>query len=182
MKLDIPEAQYVNVLVSGGIDSALLMYLVLQERPKSIINACTFGKRNLFEIENIYTYLRWFGQFTPVYFSEQRPIQIRPAVETILSLYPGVALTGCNLVLDHLTPSVFIPGDTPPWRGPALNEFHLRPFINTPKIDIVREFQVHKILDLLPLTRSCGLSAGVCGECYFCLERNEAIAALELPT
>lgn len=106
---------------------------------------------------------------------------IRDAVERILSVYPGVVMTGCNKVVTHFTPTVYIPGDTPPVRGPALNEYHLRPFIDIDKVEILQMYVQENILDLLKLTRSCGRPGlDRCGGCYFCMEREWATSMLNI--
>ncbi len=107
---------------------------------------------------------------------------IRPTVEKILGVRGGVVYTGCNkVVTEHFTPIVYIPNDTPPVRGPALNQFHIRPFIDWDKIQILSVYQDRDILDLLYMTRSCGAASGICDGCYFCMERAWAAQSLDIP-
>ena len=54
---------------------------------------------------------------------------LREVVRDIQSTYGGYVFSGCNLVItDKFTPKNFIPNDTPPVRGDAFNENHIRPF------------------------------------------------------
>jgi hypothetical protein len=116
----------------------------------------------------------------------RRQTYIRDYVETIQLLHPGVVYTGCNKVIQGFPMTVHIEGDTPPVRGPALNNKHIRPFIEMDKVEILRIYQDYGILHLLPLTRSCGLGIGDpsnklkdrCNGCYFCLERKWAMTTL----
>ena len=57
MKIHIPEdCTQINVLVSGGADSALLLYLlVLENRTRNLPIVCygMMKRKNLFHIENV---------------------------------------------------------------------------------------------------------------------------------
>jgi 7-cyano-7-deazaguanine synthase in queuosine biosynthesis len=78
---------------------------------------------------------------------------------------------------------VYIKGDTPPVRGKAHGEYHLRPFIELDKTQIMNIYIKENILDLLELTNSCGALINgktQCGGCYFCMERSWAAKNLNL--
>lgn len=187
MKITIPEdCKKIIVLFSGGVDSSLLLFLLMQERQRTgrmlPIKCYTMwleGYQGNPTLGTAYiNVLRWISD----YFHEDIPIQtipkfyIREAVSNILLIDAGYVYTGCNFVLhNEFTPSVYIRGDTPPVRGPAFNEFHLRPFIDLPKDVIIQEYKKLDILDLLKITVSCGISDTPCGGCYFCLEREWGI-------
>lgn len=185
MNILIPDnCENINILVSGGVDSTLLTYLVLQQYDKPVICHFINNNEDAFKqiVEPLGNYFKAkFGERYTVRMLKQQQMFIREAVELILSVYPGVVLTGCNKVVTHFTPTVYIRGDTPPVRGPALNEFHLRPFIDMDKVEIVKIYLEENILDLLKLTRSCGLP-GVdrCNGCYFCMERAWAVSVLNI--
>jgi len=104
---------------------------------------------------------------------------IREVVENILITSGGYVYSGCNKVLtDEFTPTVYIKGDTPPFRGPPFNDHHIRPFIDMDKKEIMELYVNENVLDLLKLTISCGISSEPCGGCYFCMERKWAAALL----
>jgi len=183
MIITIPEqAEHINVLISGGADSTLLAYLVATQSNKPIVLHTLSPAKHVYQnvIVPILNYLdqRFERKFQVVNIRRQK-LLIREAAEYILSVYPGVVLTGCNKVVTHFTPTVYIKGDTPPIRGEVSSENHIRPFINLDKIEILRIYQEHNILDLLSLTQSCGLrKLKRCGGCYFCMERAWAVGAL----
>ena len=174
---DIPADGHLSVMCSGGMDSSLIALYLALKVPERKPAAVSFGNVKTKEpIERIFEWIRERTgyQYRIIYFREKN--FIRPTVEKILGVRPGYVFTGCNLVIpDQFHPTVYIPGDTPPVRGPALNAFHLRPFIEWTKKDIVSMYRHLDAMDLIPLTRSCGESfnhwSDVCGGCYFCLER-----------
>jgi len=185
MKIHIPDnTQHINLLLSGGADSALLAYLISEQTDRKIYchTLSTHQENYQHVVLPIMSYLKTiFGErYVFSYIRQQNPL-IRPSVEYILSVYPGVVISGCNKVVTHFTPSVYIPGDTPPIRGPALNEHHIRPFIDMDKVEILSLYKEKNLLDLLRMTRSCGLQGlNNCGGCYFCMERNWALSVLDI--
>ena len=185
MNISIPEnCENINILVSGGVDSTLLTYLVLQQYDKPVIchfiNNSEDTLKRIFEPLDKYFKSKFEKRYT-VRMLKHQQLFIRDAVQLILSVYPGVVLTGCNKVVTHFTPTVYIRGDTPPVRGPALNEIHLRPFIDMDKVEILKVYLKENILDLLKLTRSCGLpGTDRCNGCYFCMERAWAASVLNI--
>jgi len=186
MKIAVyPEYKVTNILFSGGMDSTILLYLLAKEIRqnnhdiKIICNAfgSSINKKNLLPIIN---YVR--DKFSvDVQLIKIRKMQlIRDIVKSIFEVYRGVVYSGCNKVItDKFTPTKYIPNDTPPVRGPAYNEFHLRPFIDMDKVELMNIYIEEDILDLLKITHSCGtMSESHCGECYFCMERMWAANSL----
>ena len=179
MKIHIPEdCTQINVLVSGGADSALLLYLlVLENRTRNLPIVCYgMGKRkNLFHIENV---VQWISDNLHVQCRVQiteKFFFIRKFVESILLISESnsYVFSACNKVVENqFTPTRYIAGDTPPVRGPAFNEMHVRPFIDMDKIEVSELYKHHHLQDLFLKTHSCGTDIhDHCGECYFCLER-----------
>ena len=160
-----------------------MLYLLSKQTDKPII-CHSFHKKSNEVVIPIIDYLeKIFGKRYHYFCLNRKNMILRNAAELILSVYPGVIFTGCNKVVTHFTPTVYIPGDTPPVRGPALNEHHLRPFIEMDKIDILKLYLEENILDLLSMTRSCGVpgpGASRCGGCYFCMERSWAATELNI--
>lgn len=188
MRINIPsDCEKINILFSGGMDSSILLYLLLKEREltnRSVDISCySFGESSTRKsISDVLEYLN--NRFTTEIglTTRSNKYKIRELVDLILSTNGGYVFTGCNKVVeDKFTPTVYIPGDTPPWRGPAFNEKHIRPFIELDKIQILNIYIQEHVLDMLPLTNSCGIQGKVkCGGCYFCLERKWAMDSLHI--
>ena len=181
MKIEIPEGtKHINILMSGGVDSTILLYLLLKDGYENIVCHTMDKEGNVSKLvlSPIIDYLnKKFNRNIQLHIIKKK-LWIREAVKGILNFYPGVVITGCNkVVTDKFTPTNYIPEDTPPVRGPPLNEFHLRPLIDLDKIEIVRFYLEENILDLLKLTKSCGYRPVYeprCNGCYFCMERSWA--------
>lgn len=183
MIIDIPEnAEHINILMSGGADSTLLAYLVSKQTKLPIILHTLSPPDEVYQrvIIPVFQYLQSrFNKHYHLSDIRKQSFFIRDAAEYVLSVYPGVVLTGCNKVVTHFTPSVYIRGDTPPIRGDVSTPHHLRPFLHLDKVEIFRIYQQENILDLLSLTRSCGMpGTSRCGGCYFCMERAWAADVL----
>jgi 7-cyano-7-deazaguanine synthase in queuosine biosynthesis len=188
MKIDVyPEYKITNLLFSGGMDSTILLYLLAKEIHQNnydIKIICTaFGssrnKNNLLPIIN-YIKNKFSVDIRLVKIKKLR--WIREIVKNILDVYGGLVYSGCNKVItDKFTPTKYIPNDTPPVRGEPYNDFHLRPFINMDKVELMDIYIEEDILDLLKITHSCGtVIEEHCGECYFCMERIWAANSLNI--
>lgn len=181
------ECNKINILASGGVDSTILLFLLLKQTNGTIpIKVFTFEASNLvmtsITVETTKKVLQWlenyFGIKIPMQIIKKR-MWIRRAVEDILLIEGGCVYTGCNKVLhNEFTPTVYIENDTPPVRGEPFNEFHIRPFINVDKKEIIQLYMDYNILDLLRITKSCGKGTTSCKGCYFCMERQWAVEQL----
>lgn len=188
MRIELPsDCEKIHLLFSGGMDSSILLYLLAKEVSSQQVDIpiiChTFqSNSNPAAMKNVIAFVQ---NKYPINISHRvRPgkYKIREITHLIQTTEPGYVFSGCNKVVeDKFTPTIYIKGDTPPWRGPALNEQHIRPFIDTDKIGVLQVYVEENVLELLSLTYSCGHSVdNKCGECYFCMERQWALNALQL--
>jgi hypothetical protein len=187
MIIKIPDDKKINLLFSGGMDSTILLYLITKYLCKNNVNTkiiChAFGnsayKKNLKPIIN---YIQNKFNIKILLIIYRQNYWIRDIVKQILDIYGGVVYSGCNKVVeDNFTPTKYIQYDTPPVRGPAYNGFHIRPFIDMNKIELMDIYIKEDILDLLKMTHSCGIPSDTpCGECYFCMERLWAATSLNI--
>lgn len=183
MQIYIPEdCKKIHILFSGGADSTALLFLLLKQEPDTPIICHTFRQHVYDKI--CVPIFSWFDTRVGVKFehklmTKDRTPYIRDAVEIITKIDLGYVYSGCNKVLEGLTPTKYVPGDTPPIRGLAAGPLHIRPFIDLTKDAILQIYKDNDILDLLSLTKSCGYTLPSqreeCGECYFCLEKNWAL-------
>jgi hypothetical protein len=164
-------------MASGGADSTILAYIMATVATHRSPRLFMLRSDNIAlpRMESIIALIEQkTGYRYPLTVFKEKTF-IRPSVEKILGVYDGVVYTGCNRVVEGMFyPTIHIKGDTPPIRGPAFDHRHLRPFIDMDKIDVIMLYKQYKVLDLLALTRSCGLDEGRCEGCYFCLERKWA--------
>jgi 7-cyano-7-deazaguanine synthase in queuosine biosynthesis len=182
MQIHIPdECPQINVLFSGGVDSSLLLYLLTTQNTRNI-PIHVFGMLKHKREQHFHAVLSWLETHMHTQYKKQltpRFFFIRDFVKNTLDISPENAITysACNKVItDVFTPTKFIPGDTPPVRGPALSERHFRPFINFDKVYLCNLYKQYGLQDLFLLTHSCGIDiTNHCGECYFCMERDWGI-------
>jgi 7-cyano-7-deazaguanine synthase in queuosine biosynthesis len=181
MKIEIPsDCRKAHVLFSGGVDSTLILYSLLLQYANDpefqiICHGLNMSRQDIkFQrcvdilnvLEHKFNRQILFTPFIKLYI-------LRDFVKMILSVDKGYVFSGCNKVLEFLTPTNYIPHDTPPVRGEPFNEFHIRPFINMDKKEIISYYIKYNILELLNMTYSCGYDSRVaCKNCYFCLERR----------
>lgn len=185
------DARKIAILVSGGIDSSLLLYLLCKEihvtqRPINI-EAYSMKVHNPIQVtltQKIIDYVTSKFPISVPYNHTMRKTLIRNGVKSILEVTQAdYVFTGCNKVIEgEFTPTRIIQDDTPPVRGNPFNHKHLRPFINLDKREIIEIYFKENILDMLPFTLSCGILENSktnelqeCKECYFCMEKQWAL-------
>lgn len=182
------DAKKVTVLVSGGIDSTILLYLLAREIVESNLeielDVVSFSSVvNNKKIKQVIQYIEQKFFIKIPYNLSAKSGWIREVVSNVFEVCQSdYVYTGCNLVVtDKFTPTRYITNDTPPVRGEPFNERHLRPFISYDKVKIVELYLEHNLLDLLQMTYSCGYSPiQECGECYFCTEKIWATKHLKI--
>jgi 7-cyano-7-deazaguanine synthase in queuosine biosynthesis len=182
------DTKNIGVLFSGGMDSTLLLYLILDElntrEIDAIVKCYIMQPSPLMYARCTYILELFEAKFSrKIYKQKIQKMWLREAVKTILEFDGGIVFSGCNKVLDNLNPTVYIKGDTPPIRGNAYSELHYRPFIELDKAEIAYLYHEKNILDLIGLTYSCGSNfEAPCGGCYFCLERIWALSLINIST
>lgn len=182
------DAKKITVLVSGGIDSTILLYLLAKEIRENDLDVQldTVSFRSIVNAQSIRQVIKYIEDAWSIritYNPSAKNKWIREVVSDVFEVCGSdYVYTGCNLVVtDKFTPTRYITNDTPPVRGEPLNERHIRPFIGYDKVKIVELYLEHNLLDLLQMTYSCGHSpVQECGECYFCTEKIWATKQLKI--
>jgi len=172
----------IGVFLSGGMDSALLLYLVAQQTP-SCIQTFTVPKH-----DGAATYVQpiidWVTSKTEC------------CIHTPIILgdpdLPHQRILGdaINRVIRHNLCDYFYIGDNSypehelpdgPKRIKMSSEKARYPFFHMTKIDILKLYLKHDIMDLLPLTHTCTeQSLGRCGRCWQCRERAWAFEKCDI--
>jgi 7-cyano-7-deazaguanine synthase in queuosine biosynthesis len=198
IKIDIPENKKIGVLLSGGMDSAILLFLMLKEIKDNNINvnltaynvpnvndnASVHSKRI---VEFLETYFQTDINFKSMGIGDETPLLLinKPAIELLTSGEVDVLFSGQNQ----------FPPDAENWQAykSALNKFVRRdpnvpettrakyPFIKLYKHHILEIYKQFNLLGLAKITHSCTTRLeGHCGECLWCEERAWAFNKLGL--
>ena len=164
----------IGVMLSGGMDSALLLYLILQHKPRSL-------DLEVFNVPNPKDNARHFSNKVINWIENN--LGCNPINFVHLELgRPGIVSKG---LVDRLysasnqNPPEILGG---PWRrNPNLSQvdsFHL-PFIQLYKKHILEIYLKYDIMDLAYITSSCTESTNLrCHECFQCRERAWAFKSL----
>ena len=195
-----PEEQFVGrekvcVSVSGGADSAILLYLLAKYTNKTlvpVVGVANHNKGTRKYAEAVINFVRSefpdtiIEEETYLYFDESD--RLKSKSEAMNRLFDELGLSGrIDVIVNGLTatPSMeemeahnftkghpdyrVIDEDLPQWQGEHL----YKPFINVDKKFISGLYEQNGLLDTLyPLTQSCVRnSVGHCEQCWWCKER-----------
>lgn len=162
-----------GVFLSGGMDSALLLYLVAKET-SSAIQPFTVAKHDGASFY-VHPIVDWV--------SSNLNVEINSPVIIGNPNLPHQQIIGDALkrVIKHKLADVIYVGDNiypehelphGPNRKKYIHPKVLYPLFNLTKVDIVKLYITHNIMDLLPLTHTCTEQAiGRCNVCWQCKER-----------
>jgi len=182
MKIEIPNVDRVGILLSGGMDSSLLLYL-LSINTKKTIQPFTIPKHDGAK-NYVQPVIDWISKETTT--DIKNPIIIGdPDIHH--SLIVGDALNRIfrHNLIDHLFmgcndyPQKILPGG--PIRKFLNNDRITSPFYSFWKTDILELYVKHNLWELLNLTHTCTeQSVGRCNLCWQCRERKWAFDELQL--
>jgi hypothetical protein len=183
----------IGVSVSGGADSAVLLFILMKYAPGPIhIFTCSSKEKNRVSPHIALDVIGKCADLTGkqdihhhTYFVEKQTYQtwingLKPYIanKTVDIMYTGITA----LPPDHVLSTFNIRNDLYERRNPNqirpvyhAGNFYT-PFFNLDKQQICEIYKELNILDeLYPLTRSCEdltLTVGHCGQCWWCQERN----------
>ena len=179
-----PEHKKIGVMLSGGMDSALLLYLILQHKPRYL-------ELEVYNVPNPKDNARYFSNKVIDWIEKNLgcpPINITNLESKNLSpstliFQPGILRKG---LVDRLysasnqNPPHLLEGA--PWRrSPYLiqeDNSHF-PFITLYKKHILEIYLKYNIIDLAYITSSCTESTDLrCNTCFQCKERAWAFECL----
>jgi 7-cyano-7-deazaguanine synthase in queuosine biosynthesis len=188
VNIEINQNQHIGVMLSGGMDSALMLYLILKEKPPD-------AKLTVFNVPNAKDNARYFSTkiiaFLENKFNYSIPIQHLGDTtlphDKIIN-YPGKYILE-NKLVDILyvginqNPPVKFP-ISGPWRrnpaNPIPNNLAF-PFIDLYKTHILEIYKQFNMLELADITHSCTENIGArCNSCFQCYERAWAYKELGL--
>lgn len=162
-----------GVFLSGGMDSALLLYLVAKEAP-SCIQPFTVAKHDGAALY-VQPIIDWISKYLSV--------EINSTIFIGDPYLPHQQIVGDALrkVINHNLADIIYVGDNAyleeelpegPKRVKFRNQAVKYPLFDMTKDEILKMYVEHGIMDLLPLTHTCTEQAiGRCNICWQCRER-----------
>ena len=173
-----------GIMLSGGLDSAVLLYLLIQQEPKIQIQPFTIDKTDgaaKYANPIVKHFNKKFNLSIPEthYVGDPRAhhrVQSTTAVVDIFNNYPvDYLFIGINQNPPELD---YLPGA--PQRDKKSNDLKIIfPFVNLYKTNIIDMMFKYNQQDLIYITHSCTeQSIGRCNRCWQCTERSWSFSKL----
>lgn len=190
MNIELKENTNYGIMLSGGLDSAILLCLIIKNfvDKKIPINLQPFSipknDNSYHRVKNILTYVNDNLHITlpdTIYvgdISVHHGSQGTSAVNDIKTNYPYI-----NYIFfgSNKNPPIELPGTAPIRIFPKGKSMVISPFENLYKTDIVSLIEKHNHRELYKLTHTCTeLQDSRCNQCWQCNERSWAFNELNL--
>lgn len=198
VKINLEEGKHIGVMLSGGMDSAAMLFLILKEIKETGSNV----RLSVYNVPNVSDNARYYSARVIEYLENYFNLKIKfenigdgNAVHNKLVNAPADYLLDNNIVdilysgqnqfppVAEQWPSYVEVKDKVSRRNPELPDTpKVRyPFIKLYKHHILEIYRQFNILDLANLTHSCTASTtGKCEICLWCTERAWAFSKLGL--
>jgi len=196
VNINLDTTKRTGVMLSGGMDSAILLFLILKEieDKKLTLDLTAYNVPNV--NDNADNYSRRVIQFLESYFQKQINFSnIGTGIDYPLNLInkPARSLLASGLVDILYSGQNQFPSEAKDWpaykyadgqfirRDPSLPDPpNVRyPFIHLYKYHILDIYRQFNLLDLAAITHSCTVRKdGYCNECLWCIERAWAFTKL----
>jgi hypothetical protein len=187
IKFFIPKNQNIGVMISGGADSTLLFWLLLNENKNenlkcNIIPFCVDRLNG--SKEHSYRVVNFLKKYLNIDIPD--PIIVgNPDVHHSKQVYSGLLDIKNKYNID----TIYVGGTQNPPHGSVkgpypyrptssdYNRFDLNPFLYCDKRHIIYLYIKYNLLELLDITHSCGVwNHGKCLACFSCSERFWALS------
>ena len=168
---DVPNSGTYVIMLSGGLDSALLSYLVLKELPdtKLVLNSICHQSLNYYNLFNVIAIANWLDEKFPNrieehyigYYkdrNEARNNRTKTRDRLIDKHQASGLLTGMTINPSELMTEGRDESRDKPREHRIVSShgiYHYRPFINDTKKVIAELYNKHELHDLSKLTISC---------------------------
>lgn len=188
VNIEIDPTQHIGAMLSGGMDSALMLYLILKEKPlytkltvfnvpNTKDNARYFSTKIILFLENKFNCSIFFDYIGDITLAHNKIINysVNYVLENKLVdvLYVGI---NQNPPIDH-----FVSGPTRRHPSKPIPKNLAFPFIHLYKTHILEIYKQLDILELADITHSCTENTGKrCNICFQCHERAWAYKELGL--
>lgn len=176
----IKPTDVVGIMLSGGMDSALLLYM-LANKLNNIITPFTVAKSDgaKYYVNNI---VNWVNRKLNKSINE-------PIILENPSVHHSQIINFSLNIIENKYDVLYFAGNSYPVNvlpnGPnrtrRTNPKHIQPFFDLYKTDIVQAYVNYDIMDLILLTHTCTeMEFGRCNLCWQCRERKWAFEQLNL--
>jgi hypothetical protein len=188
VKIEMDPSKHIGAMLSGGMDSALMLYIMLMAMPLGT-------KLTVFNVPNVKDNAKYFSTKIASFLENKfnYPISIQNVGDTTLPHNKIINYSGKYILENKLVdilyvginqnPPVILP-TTGPWRRNPTDPVPKNlvfPFIDLYKTHILEIYKQLDILELADLTHSCTENIGQrCNICFQCYERAWAYKELGL--
>jgi hypothetical protein len=177
----------IGILLSGGIDSAVLLYLLAADNPNIDIQPFVINKSDgaVLYVDDI---IKWVADKTDCNIkpaivvgdpTAHHSLMNRSAIADVLNNHQEIE--HIYIAINKVPPALKDLPSTPQRATHSANTKVVLPFVDYTKDVIIRVARDRGILDLLKLTHSCTEQRiGRCDQCWQCTERKWAFKQLDI--
>jgi PP-loop superfamily ATP-utilizing enzyme len=187
IKFFIPQNQNIGVMISGGADSTLLFWLLLNENKNKNLNCNIIpfyvnrpngAKEHSFRITNFLKNFLNVDILDPTAVGDSTLHHSKHIYSGLVDVKEKYNIDTIFVGGTQNPPAGAVGGDYP-YRPSSSNyeRFDLNPFLNCDKRHIIYLYIKYNLLELLDITHSCGnWQHGKCLNCFSCFERAWALS------
>jgi hypothetical protein len=186
MKLDIDLNKNYGIMLSGGLDSAILLYLLINQEPSIKIQPFTIDKTDgasRYADPLIEHFNKKFSLSIPktIYVGNPRAHHRSQSTTAVIDIFNNYPVDHLFIGINQNPPELnHLPGA--PNRDKGSNDPRIIfPFVDFLKTDILKIMFEHRQEDLTYITHSCTeQSIGRCNQCWQCTERAWAFSSIKM--
>jgi len=186
MKLNIDLNKNYGIMLSGGLDSAVLMYLIVKQHPSVKLQPFTIDKTDgaaLYANQIIDHFNKKFGLSVPytIYVGDPTLHHRLQSTSAVIDIFNNYSIDYLFNGINQNPPELDnLPGA--PQRDKRSNSLKIIfPFVDFLKTDILKIMVEHGQEDLMGITHSCTEQKdGRCNQCWQCTERAWAFSSIEM--
>jgi hypothetical protein len=186
MKLNIDLNKNYGIMLSGGLDSAVLMYLIVKHHPSVKLQPFTIDKTDgaaLYANQIIDHFNKKFELSVPytIYVGDPTLHHRLQSTSAVIDIFNNYSIDYLFNGINQNPPELDnLPGA--PQRDKRSNSLKIIfPFINFLKTDIIKIMIDENQEDLIHVTHSCTEQPlGRCNQCWQCTERAWAFSKLKI--
>jgi 7-cyano-7-deazaguanine synthase in queuosine biosynthesis len=175
MKFTLPENARPGIMLSGGADSTLVLWLLLKNKIKP--KAFVVDRKNG-SVESSRRVIDWINQYFNIKY-KYPTIVGDPTLPHDQQVGSGLKEIRSRRLATHIflgttqNPPITLPGNPPVRPTSIRTRAYIAPFLLSNKQDIYQIYKENNILELFDLTQSCEIYQDKhCGECFSCHERK----------